>query len=392
MPNLKNSEIVKFEQSRKVPKNAPICFAPSLSLNFEQNGNVTACCFNRVYVLGTFPKHSLQEIWTGQKIAELRSALDRKDLSLGCQSCSKMILEGNYESVLIKHFDDFHHLLETKSNDGLFSRMPFLKSKTIQKELTGPKVLEFELSNVCNLECIMCGGKWSSSIRKNREQLEPLEFPYNDEFVAQLKDFIPNLERVNFLGGEPFLIQIYFKIWEELIKLNPGVTVAITSNGTILNQRVKNIIAQLDNCKITLSIDSLKKITWEKIRLKGNFDKLQENMNWFLESGKLVSFSVCPMIQNWKEIPEIVSFCIGHNLDIYFNIVYGPLGGRIKGIHESQESLSYKIPETSLQLLDSKELTTIILFYKKHSFKGRQGVQFENLINQLENWLKEKKE
>jgi hypothetical protein len=30
-----------------------------------------------------------------------------------------------------------------------------------------PRYLGLHLSNLCNLECIMCGGRWSSLIRKN---------------------------------------------------------------------------------------------------------------------------------------------------------------------------------------------------------------------------------
>ena len=37
----------------RVTKNTSIfCHAPFTSMNFEQNGNVTVCCYNRKYVLG----------------------------------------------------------------------------------------------------------------------------------------------------------------------------------------------------------------------------------------------------------------------------------------------------------------------------------------------------
>ena len=34
-----------------------------------------------------------------------------------------------------------------------------------------PSVLEFELINTCNLECVMCTGEYSSLIRAKREKL-----------------------------------------------------------------------------------------------------------------------------------------------------------------------------------------------------------------------------
>jgi MoaA/NifB/PqqE/SkfB family radical SAM enzyme len=78
-----------------------------------------------------------------------------------------------------------------------------------------PKVMEFELSNECNLECVMCNGSFSSSIRKNREKLPPIISPYNDDFVNELDAFIPHLTDAKFLGGEPFMIEIYLKIGNE---------------------------------------------------------------------------------------------------------------------------------------------------------------------------------
>src|SRR6185295_19977224 len=73
-----------------------------------------------------------------------------------------------------------------------------------------PKLMEFEISNVCNLECTMCTGFFSSSIRHNREHLPPIKTPYDDAFVRQLEPFVPHLKAARFLGGEPFLIRTYY--------------------------------------------------------------------------------------------------------------------------------------------------------------------------------------
>ncbi len=52
---------------------------------------------------------------------------------------------------------------------------------------------EFEFENTCNLECIMCSGELSSSIRKNIEHLEPFENKYNANFLEQLKSYWKNI-------------------------------------------------------------------------------------------------------------------------------------------------------------------------------------------------------
>jgi radical SAM protein with 4Fe4S-binding SPASM domain len=378
----------KFNKARRYSNSETACFAPSLSLNFEQNGNVTACCFNRSFILGKIQEQTIKEIWNGPKIKELRAALAQGDFSKGCMQCEKMIEEGNFESVLINHFDGFQSKKITRKILGL--PIQFIKSS--EKESI-PLVFEFELSNTCNLECIMCGGNWSSSIRKNREKLPPIKTPYSEEFVAQITPYLSKLKRANFLGGEPFLIPIYSQIWKKIIQMNKNLEVAITSNGTILNETIKSILLELTNCKITLSVDSLQKTSWEAIRKNGDFDQMKENLSWFLDNKKLVSFSVCPIIQNRYEIPEIIAFCIANRLEIYFNVVYGPLGGEIPGIHGTH--LNYDgqhVPISSLQKLSKKELSELIDFYATFSFPGRYGLHFNHLINQLRFWHKNKDE
>lgn len=53
-----------------------------------------------------------------------------------------------------------------------------------------PRQMEFSVSNTCNLQCVMCNGEWSSSIRSQREGLPPLPKVYDDAFFDGLRDFL----------------------------------------------------------------------------------------------------------------------------------------------------------------------------------------------------------
>ena len=48
-----------------------------------------------------------------------------------------------------------------------------------------PMRLEFNIHNACNLQCVMCHGLASSSIRAHREGLPALANPYDETFVAR---------------------------------------------------------------------------------------------------------------------------------------------------------------------------------------------------------------
>ena len=366
--------IRKFNKSRRIKHPMTLCYAPELSLNFEQTGLITACCFNRSYALGRYPANAIMDAWTGEPIKELRKVLRNNSLESGCGQCEKALRTGNFESVLISHFDDFVNYAD-------------------KEESFMPAVFEFELSNTCNLECIMCGGHWSSAIRKNREGLPSIKSPYDDTFVSQVREFLPTLQRANFLGGEPFLISIYYDIWEDIALLNPDMDVAITTNGTVLSKRAKRIIQSLSNIKISASIDSIHKPTYESIRKNADFDIVWENLQFLLSENKLVSFSVCPIIQNRLEIPDIVAYCQERDIDIFFNIVHGPLGGRINEIHTNPNGKEIQpigqeepLPETSMQYLSSALLQETITLYKRSRFNGKYQVALDGLINQLITW------
>lgn len=211
---LKKSEIKAYNKAldRKGFKKT-LCYAPFKSLRFSQSGNIISCCYNRGYILGKYPKNSIKEIWQGEKIKKIIRNIRQNKLNLGCDLCKNSIKDKAYNLTGASHYD-------------------CLKAYKVKKYLA---MLDFEISNKCNLECIMCTGENSSSIRENREKLPNLNSVYDKHFVEQIKEFIPHIEEARFTGGEPFLINLYYDIWELIIKYNPKTNIIIVTNASILN-------------------------------------------------------------------------------------------------------------------------------------------------------------
>lgn len=329
-----------------------VCHAPFVNLNFEQDGNVTACCYNRTFILGKYPENSIEEIWKGEKTKELRAYIKAGDLSGGCAGCKELINSGNYLGSKARSYDEFApktSLLKKVFNSN--------------SDVLSPKVLEFEISNSCNLECTMCNGYFSSAIRKNREHLPALKNPYDQNFVSQIAGFLPFLSEAKFLGGEPFLIDLYYKIWDKIIEINPMIKVHITTNGTILNKKVIQYLEKL-NAGIVISIDSLNKERYEQIRLNATFDHVLENINFFIDYTKRkntdLTFAICPIQKNWMDIPAMLDFCNEKNIKIYFNTVWSP---------ETE----------SLKSIDFEKFQKIIQFYKSYQPKNSTSISKYNL-------------
>jgi MoaA/NifB/PqqE/SkfB family radical SAM enzyme len=363
--------IAAYNATRAPKATDKLCHAPFVNMNFEQNGDVTACCFNRTHVLGSYPKMSLLDIWFCDKANELRNYIDANDLGGGCEICAKQLLAHNFMGSRARGFDgnasgSWDHIPEKIRNKLKYGQWQQM-----------PRSMEFELSNTCNLECVMCHGYFSSTIRKNREHLPPIHQPYDAGFVEQLKPFLPYLKEAKFLGGEPFLIDIYYQIWEAIAEINPNINIYITTNATIYNNKVR---ALLDRLRVNpvISIDSLVEETYNIIRKNASFTRVMENVGqlraYCEEKGTQLSFAVCPMTLNKNELPEMVQYANKEGIRLFFNTVFQP-------------------EIYSLKFLPEVELAALIATYKNFSLENDTEIAqhnasvFNDLAHQLEAWL-----
>lgn len=283
-----------------------ICNAPSSSLYLDQRGDVRACCQNAGFPLGNITQNSLREIWDGEKSRRLRSAVDAGDLSLGCNFCRWQTEEGSADAVFARTFDHLGH----GGTDPQW-----------------PQQLELSLSNACNLQCVMCNGEWSSSIRSHREKLPPLPVVYDDHFFNDLAEFLPHLKVVKFLGGEPFLGSESLRVMEMLAELGTNIPVHITTNGTQWSPRIQRILDRL-RVYAVVSIDGATKETYESIRVGSSFETVVENIDNFIDysrtKGTSFSLSHCLMPANWREFTDFLLFAEERGCTVWVNTVTEP--------------------------------------------------------------------
>ncbi len=322
-----------YNATRNSSDHPSFCFAPSVNMYFSQNGEVKACCHNTQFTIGAYPQQSIKEIWNGKKAEELRGHMRKYDLMHGCEVCELDMRLKGFSVVPAKHFD------------------------TLPRHAGFPSMMEFLLTNTCNLECVMCNGEFSSLIRKNREKLPPLQSPYDKEFLNQLEEFIPYLHETRFSGsGEAFMVDMNYEIWEMIIRVNPKCLIMVQTNGTLLTERVKDILER-GNFQIGVSLDSVNKANYEAIRLNANFNKVMDNIRWFSEySARKKShfmLAMCVMRQNWSELPDFISLCNQLNAVAVLHKVWFPSGyalhnlpaSQLKEILASLSSFTYSSPE-----------------------------------------------
>jgi len=310
-----NNKRKQFDQSREINTISP-CIAPYNNMYFTTEGHVAPCWLLVGKLEKWSPTRSIKDIWFGEKFTEYRNNLKEGIFNSECRVCKQKIEADTWPLAMA--YDGF----------------------TVKEY---PTLLELELSNQCNLECVMCEGRLSSGIRKNRDNLPPMPMIYDDSFIEQLKEFIPHLEELRFNGGEPFAQKIVYDICMLVAELNPSLRINIATNGTVYNKQVRAI---LDKCNIHLniSIDSLDKENYESIRINGDFDELMENFQTFKkychENDRGLSVMVNPMNNNWWEMPNFVKFTTENKVHLWYNTIHHP------------EHLSiWKLPSSDLNVI-----------------------------------------
>ncbi len=341
-------QYANYNAERPLGKGKAACYAPMSSMYIASNGDVRACCMNIDQVFGNLKHESLLEIWNSDKRQALIQASKAYKLPAGCNNCIKHFETGNSSNSTAILYDQY------------------------RKEHKWAQRIDFELSLACNLDCRMC----MFSSHQNEGSKAKASYHFDQSFFDELKPFLKHLKHAGFYGGEPFIIEAYYQIWEDILTLNPKAYITVQSNGSVLNERILNFLKR-GRFQINFSIDSLDKTRFEYIRDKAGFEQVIENfeiINQISQKRKLTqSIAVCPMKQNLDEMGDLLDFANKHKSLIYFNQV------DTKGfsVSEMDEGELQKIVET----LKSKYIS------KKSEIEVINAQRFAALIRAIESQL-----
>ena len=328
------------------------CKAPSNNMYFTIMGKVSPCWKTTATCDNWSEDRSIMDIWYGDKFKMYRDALAKNVFLNRCTECKVDVdnevwpLARAYEKLPIREY---------------------------------PSLMELELSNQCNLECIMCSGFLSSGIRKNRDKLPPLKQIYTDKFVEELREFIPHLQELRFNGGEPFAQKIVLDICDMVTEVNPKLKIRVATNGTVYTKRVKHILAN-NNIHLNISIDSLQQKRYEEIRINADFKKLMINFDIFhkycKDNSRSLVVMINPMRNNWEEMVDFIWFSDKFDINLWYNTILYPMHLAIHSMPAEDLDIVY-----NTMLAQLEELPSNVRNYDK----------FKHLVsNQIGNWYLDK--
>lgn len=234
--------------------------------------------------------------------------------------------------------------------------------KTIYNFLRKKPILcVYNISGRCNSRCPMCNF-W-------RSPQGELTLPEMKRLFLKLKD--GGLRYINLQGGEPLLRKDILEIVEFLI--TAGLKPTLITNGTLLKEKLILKLVSLPT-DVIVSLDTLSKAKYRKIRGIDAFDKVKKNLQ-LISSLKRKGFWKINMIilrTNQDEILNLYEFsqklgfgfsCFPYNYGIGIasfkdeNLFYNPrlVSQRLKELYQKDQKNFFYFPEM-ISYIQGKEI------------------------------------
>ena len=208
---------------------------------------------------------------------------------------------------------------EEIKNDVFYNNL-FLNELEIAQEkielLSKPRIMLVMLTNKCNLKCPMCATVNQANV-----------WEISDNFKKYILDNLGNLELITWQGGEVFLYKDFERLFLAASK-NTHLKQIIITNGLLINAHWADLFASANHLDLTISIDSIEKNIYERLRCGARFEALLENLDLVKQarqknnSNITVTMRTTVSDENIYTLDKMVDFAVRYGLNI---MVLSPL-------------------------------------------------------------------
>ena len=273
-----------------VEENSSFCIYPFIEL-MSQEKMTTLCCRSHVPVEDM---ENLNDWQTNKQYSNIRNKMLAGERIVNCNACY------NVEKIGIKS--------SRQSDTVEWATKLNLKSTDELKTIKSPVYYEIRASNVCNLQCRMCGPRWSNQIEKEYKDLGLI--PQKTEYKHTGFDYVDfkNLQKLYVGGGEPTVQIEFIKFLENLIEKDyTDFELQINTNATSINKKFRDIIKHFPRTMFTVSIDGYQDLNYY-IRYPGNWNEIVDNVQWIVDNNFKLTFNTTASVLNIGRLSEIFNF------------------------------------------------------------------------------------
>lgn len=255
-----------------------LCSIPWTGFSNEPDGKAQPCCLFKGYITDDdnnpmyVQNYTVDEIFHSKFMKDLRQKFRNGEKPKECSTC--WVDEANgYDSKRIIYNKHIKH-----------------DPKIVWEE--EPKYiseLQLIINNSCNLKCRSCTPSHSTQWQKEIKLISgntgyPMVYGQSGNKKGKLwesrYEWYKGLRRLEVVGGEPFYIDQWQEIFEELISLgySKDIDITMTTNCTIFNlPLLKKLFDNFKSFSIGISIDGHEK-TYEYLRHPAKWETVYSNM------------------------------------------------------------------------------------------------------------------
>lgn len=281
-----------MENNQRIDQNV-FCLAPWVSIYVSPVGGIQACC-ESTEVLG-FTSGSLIKDWNTDKMKILRKEFLNNEKPAGCRACydNEKLGHRSLRKKMLHHFSNENDFVLTTQKDGSVQNLNI-------------KYVDIRWSNLCNFRCRFCGVGLSSSWFSDKlKRYGDVSLSYNGGLLEKditesgavsrpninyqefLSDVLPSVEAIQFLGGEPFLMDEFYETLAHLRTLKKwDVHISIVTNLSKMhknNRHFFDMIEGFKNVSCSISLDGVYEQA-EYLRKGTYWADIERNLNLVVES------------------------------------------------------------------------------------------------------------
>jgi len=316
------------------------CYYAYSGLNYK-NGFVTTCPIGPAR-LQTIDDKLPSEFWNNENFREYRQKLDKGEWPAGCHLCQEAEAEGTRSMRY-----DYQNRIDLSEYDPNTGIMPF----------SGLKHVELRFSNSCNMACLHCSEVYSSNWGARLKNYVPDRLDVQHNLIQLLKtqhrtgpdddtqirlskkdaleianDLVvnfPNIQKIDFAGGEVLYQKQFFAVLEKLAEHPNAENIEIffhtNFNAKFDVERLNDMLRPFGASTIKISVDSGTNI-YSYFR-DGDWNVLKDNLEKFksINSNARLDAVCTTSIYQMLDIKNILTSLLSLNLNtVSMSVVYTP--------------------------------------------------------------------
>lgn len=315
------------------------CIYPWIHMHVWPTGEAYPCCHaTHRPVYGNTKTETLESIWNGEPMRQLRKDVVNETANETCRKCYEQEDSGFFSGRQSANKHHGHHInrVHQTNPDGSFDDF----------QMT---YWDIRFSNLCNLRCRSCGHIFSSQWYQDQAKLAggdwkkintPLRYAGRSEtdMWEQMEPHLDYVEQIYFAGGEPLLMEEHYRILDELVRRKRfDVRLIYNTNFTHTDLKGRSVFEywkQFNSVAVGASLDAMGPRA-EYIRKGTDWAVVEQNRRDMLKICPEVDFYISPTlsIMNALHLPDFHRDWVEKGLlkpqDLNVNILQDPYEYRL---------------------------------------------------------------